>query len=156
MVAELCSSPKMKSLLWVACLLSGVVDALLVSRRVSVGGVDFFIPPDAVGTLSVQSNSGSNLDAITIIRAATDEGSIRQKLDTFNSTDDVWNSAFASTIVLQNSSISSSPLQDCGVARVLQASTDLPEGPYFLDNLGNLFQAYRLYPDTNQAFLQVS
>jgi hypothetical protein len=144
----------MKDLLWVACLLIGV-DALVASRQVSVGGVDFFIPPDAVGTLSAQSDSGSNLDAITIIRTATDEESIRQKLDTFNSTDDVWNSAFASTIVLQNPSTLPNPLQDCGVTRVLQGSTDLPEGPYFLDNLGNLLQAYRLYPDTNQAFLQV-
>jgi hypothetical protein len=146
----------MQHLLWVAYLLGGVVDALAVSRQVSVGSAVFFVPPEAVGTLSARSKPGSDIDAITIIRTATDEESIRQKLDTFNSTDDVWNPAFASTIVLRNSSISSGALQDCGVARVLQASTDLPEGPYFLDSLGNLFQAYRLYPDTNQAFLQAS
>lgn len=36
----------------------------------------------------------------------------------------------------------------------IQASTKIPQGPYFISPTGDLYQPYRLYPDTEGAFTQ--
>jgi hypothetical protein len=43
------------------------------------------------------------------------------------------------------------------VSAVYTGHESAPAGPYFVHRYtGNVFQAYRLYVDTNQAFIQVS
>lgn len=42
------------------------------------------------------------------------------------------------------------------VSAVYTGQESVPAGPYFVHRYtGNVFQAYRLYVDTNQAFIQV-
>ncbi|KAF4119671.1 aspartyl-tRNA(Asn)/glutamyl-tRNA(Gln) amidotransferase subunit A [Geosmithia morbida] len=82
----------------------------------------------------------------------------------FAALDDVWSTAFIDALVLQvvgptPSSIESrvDHLRELGVNSLYKTSPvidgrQLPQGPYFIQN-GQLHQAYRLYPDTADAFV---
>lgn len=85
-------------------------------------------------------------------------------LNDFETKDDVWTRDFIGTIVIQTPEIDRKLMEDeMNILRSLGASdirlfpngvpgAQLPQGPYFL-HYGQLHQAYRLYPDTADAFI---
>ncbi|KAM5354323.1 hypothetical protein ACJ41O_000972 [Fusarium nematophilum] len=89
---------------------------------------------------------------------------LNQTLQGFADTDDVWSRDFINCAILQTtdhllslSQESENVLRSLGAKYIFQVrlahqSERLPEGPYFLD-YGTLYEAYRLYPDTSQAFI---
>jgi len=89
-----------------------------------------------------------------------------QKIEEFQSGDDVWTSFFLQTVIVQAKTanpLSVSPeadntLQSFGTrtVHVLSSSSEehhtFAEGPYFMSD-GKLHAAYLLYPDTSEAFI---
>lgn len=85
-------------------------------------------------------------------------------LEDFKTKDDVWSREFIGTIIIQTTEIDRKVTEDeKDILRSLGASdirlfpngvpgAQLPQGPYFLHH-GQLHQAYRLYPDTADAFI---
>lgn len=85
-------------------------------------------------------------------------------MDDFRAKDDVWSQDFIATIIVQTTEIGRTLTADEGdILRSLGANNihifyngvaeaQLPQGPYFL-HCGHLHQAYRLYPDTADAFI---
>lgn len=90
---------------------------------------------------------------------------ILQKLQIFAAVDDVYDPKFSDAILLQSvTGHSESPLtvtgkdenEDSRTVFSFTVDSDqhlLPEGPYFLFN-GVIHQAWRLYPDTLEAFVE--
>ncbi|KID65350.1 glutamyl-tRNA(Gln) amidotransferase, subunit A, partial [Metarhizium hybridum] len=128
--------------------------------------VDEFVP------ITVMNLNGTKNDA-----------NIRAMLDKFNATDDVWTSSFTlskpatpvwlqifqltsiQVLYIQSSNRSASTLlqkekpDQYTISKLVFGNTDriVPSGPYFLHtSTGNAYQAYRLFADTNQAFIQSS
>lgn len=85
-------------------------------------------------------------------------------LDDFKTKDDVWSREFIGTIIIQTAEIDRKvPEDEKDILHSLGASdirlfsnggpgAQIPQGPYFLHH-GQLHQAYRLYPDTADAFI---
>lgn len=85
-------------------------------------------------------------------------------LDDFRTKDDVWSRDFIGTIIVQTTEIDLQLTEnDKNILRSLGANdirlfynsaaeVKLPQGPYFLHH-GQLYEAYRLYPDTADAFI---
>lgn len=85
-------------------------------------------------------------------------------LGDFRTKDDVWSRDFIGTIIVQTTEIDLELTEnDQDILRSFGANdirlfynsvpeTQLPQGPYFLHH-GQLYQAYRLYPDTADAFI---
>lgn len=85
-------------------------------------------------------------------------------LDDFKTKDDVWSRDFIQSIIVQTAEFDRKLTEDeKDILRSLGASdihlfyngvpaAQLPQGPYFL-HYGLLHQAYRLYPDTADAFI---
>jgi hypothetical protein len=85
-------------------------------------------------------------------------------LDGFKTVDDVWSRDFIGTLIIQTTEIGRKlTKEEEGILRSLGANdihsfcngvpgTQLPQGPYSL-HYGQLYQAYRLYPDTADAFI---
>ncbi|KAG9231567.1 putative Glutamyl-tRNA amidotransferase subunit A [Amylocarpus encephaloides] len=104
----------------------------------------------------------------------------RSLVDNYTSSDDVFNTGFLQAIYLKHTGSAPAAVQyPLGAAltkygtklfmpaRAYQSSveaqgysitgwrTELPAGPYFMSaRNGNVYQAYRLYPDTNMAFTE--
>ncbi|KAM0418629.1 hypothetical protein ACHAPT_012432 [Fusarium lateritium] len=74
--------------------------------------------------------------------------------------DDVWTASFAQVLSIRFSNTSNDWIKDLPLDYNTSAviySDKAPPGPYFVHTAtGNVYQAYRLYPDTNQAFIQSS
>lgn len=85
-------------------------------------------------------------------------------LGDFKTKDDVWSRDFIGTIIVQTTETDFKLTEnDKDILRSLGANdihllyngaaeVQLPQGPYFLHH-GQLYQAYRLYPDTADAFI---
>ena len=107
------------------------------TTQISIGGIDYFLHPRIVGTLS--ANNGTGLIPFTAV--TTGNASI------FSSDDDVWTPDFSQYVYGNTSAFPS--------AQAIGGSEVLAQGPYVLDSLtGDIYQPWRLYPDHNQAYLQ--
>jgi hypothetical protein len=111
---------------------------------------------------------GNGLKPVVVLSSRhgniTDD-SVLQKLQYFAAVDDVYDPKFSDVILLQSvTGHTESPLTVTGKDEngdsptVFSFTVDsdqhlLPEGPYFLFN-GVIHQAWRLYPDTLEAFVE--
>ncbi|BCR90953.1 uncharacterized protein ACHE_60839S [Aspergillus chevalieri] len=156
----------------------GLVGAASVSRHVQLGSHEYFLPPQPAWSFSEWEKSLVNSDEefipLTVVHLnSTNRGteSIKATLDKFRWADDVWTPAFTNALYVQyplnatssgnNLTVSLGP--DSPVDNVFTstgkttANKSVPQGPYFVHKYtGKVYQAYRLYPDTSQAFLQPS
>ncbi|KAF5120173.1 Glutamyl-tRNA(Gln) amidotransferase subunit A [Metarhizium anisopliae] len=123
-----------------AALFVSIVSSKVVSRQIQLGQHEYFMPPSSSWKVpSWDSNLLQNATVdefvpITVmnLNGTKNDANIRAMLDKFNATDDVWTSSFTQNRIV-------------------------PSGPYFLHtSTGNAYQAYRLFADTNQAFIQSS
>ena len=136
--------------------------------------MDCVVPTDQRSQSSLTVGDGGDLQPCTVLHAssteAIDASTIAATFERFASTDDVWSPAFLETLVIQvTHTVVSAPrpqpadllagLQHLqyavGQLHVLhrdQEGESCREGPYFLHG-GRLHAAYRLYPDTHDAFV---
>ncbi|KAM0467068.1 hypothetical protein ACHAPV_000582 [Trichoderma viride] len=142
----------------------------VVTTVVRVGDISYYMHPLAL------SNSQRDLlefDRDTVAEACTmltidgqfpTTSELQAILEDFKTKDDVWSREFIGTIIIQTTEIDRKVTEDeKDILRSLGASdirlfpngvpgAQLPQGPYFLHH-GQLHQAYRLYPDTADAFI---
>ncbi|KAL7914159.1 amidase signature domain-containing protein [Trichoderma velutinum] len=142
----------------------------IVSTVVRVGGISYYMHP------LTPSNSHLEMptfDRDTVAEACTmltidgqfpNMSELQAILDDFRIKDDVWSRDFIETIIVRTTEIDfeltendKNILRSLGVNDIQLfhsgvAEVQLPQGPYFLHH-GQLFQAYRLYPDTADAFI---
>lgn len=98
----------------------------------------------------------------SLIDALSRRNLLYESLQKFSQSDDVWSTDLLRNVVLQsNSHLSAIPKEAEAVLRSFNTSpiylrSNTPgivnEGPYFL-HFGELYPAYRLYPDESGAFI---
>ncbi|KAJ6135423.1 hypothetical protein N7512_000583 [Penicillium capsulatum] len=166
-------------------LLGGLVSSVAVDqgRLASVDGINYYVGANAVSKLesSVPFNwaDSDEIRPLTVIRtdASTFTSHILQKkVDNLTASDDVFQSGFIHALFLQydgnararvDASISGKDDGAIVIASpgfhaqkdVIPASLkpEIPEGPYFISTkTGDLFHAYRLYPDHQLAFTEAA
>ncbi|CEI42154.1 unnamed protein product [Fusarium venenatum] len=135
-----------------------------VSRQIQLGDLEYFVPPEPVWKIKDWNFSapGEEFTPITVVNIIEDPTgllNISHSLEGFEK-DDVWTEHFANA----NSSVMyyQTDSDDIGgystkynATSVYYANDSNPAGPYFVHRYtGNVYQAYRLYADTSQAFIQ--
>ncbi|KAI0111137.1 putative glutamyl-tRNA amidotransferase subunit A [Nemania sp. FL0031] len=142
----------------------------IVSSVVRLGDVAYYMHPIQSPKPQIDSSTlDSRLIAepCTILTIKGDFPTLEELRTTiaeFKSKDDVWSSDFAQCIVVQMiwrrhvlTNDEMNALRNLGVRSInffynTQSEAELPQGPYFLHH-GQIYQAYRLYPDTSGAFI---
>ncbi|KAI0693424.1 amidase signature enzyme [Cytidiella melzeri] len=139
-----------------------------VGEAVLVGDVSYFVPPTPVSQLKLGSHAsalqGTGLVPFTFISTAAakfTESDLDALTANFSTSDDVWQTSFLQGLYVSainpRASVAISPGNSIKV--VLGSSTvpltkPVVGGPYFVDpQNGNVYQAWRLYSDTNGACL---
>jgi hypothetical protein len=134
---------------------------------VSLADVAYFIPPKAVGkisftgSLSEKFNNGAFVP-LTVFTPATanfaaaDASALTAQ---YLAEDDVFQEGFLDVIFAEGIASSASTEMtvgnvSCTVATGAVTSGSLNSGPYFMNAAGEVFEAWRLYSDTNGAFTE--
>jgi hypothetical protein len=146
-------------------LLSPAVIAAVTNTgfTVALNGISYYVPPHVVATIAVLSNKTlpvGHFAAVTVL--STDEPTFSStelaaiKLN-FTATDDVWQDGFSDATYLQYTGsgvfASSAELGHVTVAPC-KSSAVVPTGPYFMSSSGALYEAHRLYSDSESAFTE--
>ncbi|XDG08062.1 hypothetical protein ABKA04_007677 [Annulohypoxylon sp. FPYF3050] len=157
-------------------LLSGVARCLqTVSKEVELGGNSYFLPPTKAWSFQSWKPTNQSSDEflpLTVVRLNTSTVNvqeIRATFETYNITDDVWTPGFTQAIFFEHPgqqfhwSSASSLGPDYTVGKIFDSASNkpdipnVPRGPYFLNTrTGDVYRAYKLVNDFNQAFIQSS
>ncbi|KAF4466356.1 Glutamyl-tRNA(Gln) amidotransferase subunit A [Fusarium albosuccineum] len=138
--------------------------ASLVSRQIQLGENEYFLPPTSSWKLKSWDSDGfkDEFTPLTVVQLKDTANAERvaAALEQYNKTDDVWTPSFAQVLYIEGSG-SAKWLKDLpseyNASAVVYSDESAAPGPYFVQTAtGDVFQAYRLYPDTNQAFIQSS
>ncbi|RGP60987.1 glutamyl-trna amidotransferase subunit a [Fusarium sporotrichioides] len=127
--------------------------AASVSRQIQLGDIEYFVPPEPVWKLQDWNASAHNdeftpLTVVELNDTAT-EARISHALKQYEK-DDVWTKHFTN-----NSGEAVTFKPDYNVSEAYTSRDSFPAGPYFVHRYtGDVYQAYRLYVDTSQAFIQ--
>ncbi|KAF4345754.1 glutamyl-tRNA(Gln) amidotransferase subunit A [Fusarium beomiforme] len=142
-------------LFYLAC-----VSASSVSRQIQLGDHEYFVPPTPAWTLdswNVSADHADEFTPLTVVKlnGTASEEAIVSELGEYEK-DDVWTKEFTQALYIKSDSqltkINSSKYN---VSEVYTGKDSVPAGPYFVHRYtGNVYQAYRLYVDTSQAFIQ--
>ncbi|KAF4459502.1 glutamyl-tRNA(Gln) amidotransferase [Fusarium albosuccineum] len=139
---------------------------------VHLGDDEYFVPPDASWKLPSWevSTHHDEFTPVTVVSLndTVNAANIAAVLDRFGTTDDVWTAFFAQTLYIQSPG-SRAPkgrwwrdlAPDYNISAVFHSDRENPKsiapGPYFIHSAtGSAYRAYKLYPDTSQAFIQSS
>ncbi|KAL8766820.1 MAG: hypothetical protein Q9209_006478 [Squamulea sp. 1 TL-2023] len=137
------------------------------------GDIPYYIPATPYTTISTPGldrlQGVNSLSPVTVISAAAGNasvGSLGSVVAEF-AKDDVWNAGFLQGILVQPTTSGHRPRYPSGsislagfnhtsviVTVVSNASSPIPNGPYFLSSSGALYQPLRLYSDFAGAFTQ--
>jgi hypothetical protein len=130
---------------------------------VALNGISYYVPPYVVATIAVPSNTSlqaGDFAAITVVSTNEPEFSsteLAAMQANFNTTDDVWQDGFSDALYLQytGSSLSAS-WADLGSVTIAECNESalVPTGPYFMSSSGALYEAHRLYSDSESAFTE--
>ncbi|KAL8835927.1 MAG: hypothetical protein Q9176_006611 [Flavoplaca citrina] len=138
----------------------------------SMDGIYYYFPGKAFShghaNVYTAASAGSKSSAkglipVTVINSAAANFNLAALESTvlgFGQQDDVWGENFLSAIILQGTSIQGytestvNVLNRTSTLTTVQSPTNIPQGPYFISATGDLYQPYRLYPDTEGAFTQ--
>ncbi|KAJ3037698.1 hypothetical protein HDV00_001420 [Rhizophlyctis rosea] len=157
---------------------SAEVKLTSTGTTVSLGGIDYFIPPASVSKIaSPFKATGVSGDLIPLTVISTTEStftasSLEKVVKKYAAADDVFNSGFLGAIYIKYDGNAKKPsiasISSLGKkyntkliftsssykSNTAKLTKDLPTGPYFLDvKSGEIYQAYRLYSDEQQAFV---
>ncbi|KAJ8130621.1 hypothetical protein O1611_g3006 [Lasiodiplodia mahajangana] len=141
----------------------------LVSSVVRLGDVAYYMHPTQLSRQIDLSglDNGLRAEPCTILTVKGDFltlEDLRTTVYEFNIRDDVWSSDFIQCMIVQMIGRDGALTHDeTNALRALGARSinifhnnadggELPQGPYFLHH-GQIYQAYRLYPDTSGAFI---
>ncbi|KAK7413375.1 hypothetical protein QQX98_007752 [Neonectria punicea] len=148
-----------------------LASVLSISRQVQLGDHEYFVPPTAAWKLdSWDSDKTSNHDGFVPVTVVDLNGTasasrVRSVLDKYDDVDDVWTSSFAQALYIQSEVETKNnewiqdlaPKYNVSVVFYSNDGNFTAPGPYFVHKqTGDMYQAYRLYPDVNQAFIQSS
>ncbi|KAK4505861.1 hypothetical protein PRZ48_003826 [Zasmidium cellare] len=137
-------------------------------RTLVLNGIHYYVPSTAAGKVPGwrDSTSFEDLVPITVINHASSSfgaNDLDQHTTNFSSVDDVFQTAFTQALYIQYSSpqetltIADSLSNRTIYSSVVQSNdTAIPNGPYFVSPGGSLYGAYRLYPDTQGAFIETA
>ncbi|KAF4435586.1 Glutamyl-tRNA(Gln) amidotransferase subunit A [Fusarium acutatum] len=134
------------------------VSAASVSRQIQLGDHEYFVPPTAAWTLdswdvSVDAEEFTPLTVVGLNQTANAER-VASVLGEYEE-DDVWTKEFTQVLYVKSDTELAFNSSKYNVSSVYTGQESVPAGPYFVHRYtGNVFQAYRLYVDTNQAFIQ--
>lgn len=168
--------PSLAALLPLA--VSSSAKLIATGRTVSVGDVNYFVPPWTVGSLA-DATGVEDLTPVTLVNAGTllSDASLSQITSGFLALDDVLSEGFLkgkafarldddlaltmATVVYLISEASYTALEPPSIANATVSWTSLknstlPNGPYFASPSGKLYNAYRLYSDFAGAFSETS
>ncbi|KAJ4251864.1 hypothetical protein NW762_011161 [Fusarium torreyae] len=139
------------------------VSASSVSRQIQLGKHEYFVPPTAAWKLDSWNTSAECEDEfvpLTVVKLSESANAARvaSALSKYEK-DDVWTPYFTQAIYIQSDSDKDDWSKDLpskyNVSTVYTGEDAVPAGPYFVHSYtGKVYQAYRLYDDTNQAFIQ--
>ncbi|KAI1063483.1 hypothetical protein LB506_012788 [Fusarium annulatum] len=133
------------------------VSAASVSRQIQLGDHEYFVPPTAAWKLdSWNASVGDEFTPLTVVELnqTANVERVASALETYEK-DDVWTKEFAQALYIKSDKELAFNSSKYNVSAVYTGQESVPAGPYFVHRYtGNVFQAYRLYVDTNQAFIQ--
>ncbi|KAH7144798.1 amidase signature domain-containing protein [Fusarium sp. MPI-SDFR-AT-0072] len=134
------------------------VSAASVSRQIQLGDHEYFVPPTAAWKLdswnaSADADEFTPLTVVKLNQTANAER-VASALGDYEK-DDVWTKEFTQALYIKSDKELAFNSSKYNVSTVYTGKESVPAGPYFVHRYtGNVFQAYRLYIDTNQAFIQ--
>ncbi|RDW72673.1 glutamyl-tRNA(Gln) amidotransferase, subunit A [Aspergillus mulundensis] len=159
-------------------LLSSAVEAVTFKgQTIAVGENTYYVPPKVVTTLQVGEGlaHGDDLVPLTVFRSDArnlSTAAVRDLVNLYESTDDVFSTAFLQNIYITYNGSHNTPLLDISPPSswktkflghaaayspktATNSTTDIAPGPYFLDTTtGAVHEAYRLYSDVMGSFTQ--
>lgn len=135
------------SLLVLASLRHALAAAAAAGARLSVNGIEYFVPDWVAGQAADAESIKRLPNALGFTAVTVLDSDVAPDFKSKNSMwdrDDVWQPAFGAHIVSPSNS-----------TLTLRTNCSVPPGPYFLHiYTGNIHRAYRLYTDTASAFTQ--
>ncbi|APA08076.1 hypothetical protein SS1G_00271 [Sclerotinia sclerotiorum 1980 UF-70] len=128
---------------------------------VDVNGISYYVGVDAVTTIQSKP-SKEDLIPLTVIKSLEGNftaASFKSLVTNYTASDDVFNPGFLEAVHLVGStnttSLSSICYEHGTKIFTSDSNNQVPPGPYFLTpNSGELFKAYRLYSDVQDAFTE--
>ncbi|KAF5701595.1 glutamyl-tRNA(Gln) amidotransferase subunit A [Fusarium mundagurra] len=140
------------------CFVTLGVSAASVSRQIQLGDHEYFVPPTAAWTLdSWDAEVGAEeFTPLTVVKlnGTANAERVASALGEYEK-DDVWTKEFTQALYVKTDTELAFNSSKYNVSAVFTGKESVPAGPYFVHRYtGNVFQAYRLYVDTNQAFIQ--
>jgi hypothetical protein len=153
----------------------------LKGQTIEFNGKTYYTPPTAVATLKTaagsQVSNTNGLQPLTVIRCDSvklTSSIVESLVESYQSTDDVFNTGFLEYIYVEYNGTHKSPSEsvvapsawnnkllgfasayDTKASTRLSSSKSLPAGPYFFNpSSGEVFEAYLLYSDTMGSFTQ--
>ncbi|KAF2162074.1 hypothetical protein M409DRAFT_69306 [Zasmidium cellare ATCC 36951] len=117
-------------------------------RTLTLNGIHYYVPSTATGKVAGcrYNSSLDDLAPITVVnhgRPSFGTNDLEQLQTNFTSIDDVFQTDFLRGMLTQLNPIRPN-------------DTTIPNGPYFISSTGSLYQAYRLYSDTQGAFTETA
>ncbi|KAJ4259752.1 hypothetical protein NW762_007683 [Fusarium torreyae] len=143
--------------------LSALAHLVGASTILQLNGTTYYSPDYPAGSVSIAKDSSSApagvLPATYLSKSPASVQDLKKQFVQLLEGDDVISESFLSTIILSTEAQLSTEvkgyLKSAGVAVFIASSKPkLPSGPYFLHPSGSLTRVYRLYVDTNMAFVQ--
>ncbi|KAF4968356.1 hypothetical protein FSARC_4302 [Fusarium sarcochroum] len=143
--------------------LSALAHLVGASTILQLNGTTYYSPEYLAGSVSIAKASSSApadvLPATYLSKSPASVQDLKKQLVQLLEGDDVISESFLSTIILPKGAQVPAELRrylkSAGVAVFVASSRPkLPSGPYFLHPSGSLTRVYRLYVDTNMAFVQ--
>lgn len=136
------------------------------SRQVTLGNVSYYVPPLPVKRTMLSSRKAmygeltdSLLFPFTLIHANETKFSALDAyaiVDKFDKEDDVYSEGFSKVLFINSTKSETSTFaEDSMVDALISVDLDLPQGPYFASYVNgelSVFEAYRLYADSQAAF----
>ncbi|KAL8724664.1 MAG: hypothetical protein Q9181_006724, partial [Wetmoreana brouardii] len=145
----------------------------LTGQTLTLGDVPYYVPSTPLTTVPAHGlerlQAASGFVPATVVGVSRGNDSIGSlgPIVTGFGMDDVWSTGFLEVVLVQYFGSGSIPLyssQSISLSRLNQsssiisipsnASSTIPNGPYFLSSTGALYQPYRLYTDFAGAFTQ--
>ncbi|KAF5620711.1 monocarboxylate transporter 4 [Fusarium sp. NRRL 25303] len=126
--------------------------------QIQLGDNEYFVPPTVAWRLnswnaSADADEFTPLTVVELNQTANVER-VSSALGEYEK-DDVWIKEFTQTLYIKSDKELAFKSSKYNVSAVYTGQKSVPAGPYFVHRYtGNVFQAYRLYVDTNQAFIQ--
>ncbi|KAJ4295466.1 hypothetical protein N0V90_007478 [Kalmusia sp. IMI 367209] len=149
---------ELRSLLGLFSLCSSIVSTAATSTgfTVELGDVQYFLPPKVIATVSadVVKRCSFGTELFVPFTAVKSDGYETSDIASISARylegDDVFQEAFLSALYIQASIAKSANAS----ATIITGETDLPSGPYFLSATGQVYEAWRLYSDTQGTFTE--